>query len=506
MYPGMDSEMSVPARRRLSNLLALALMMFLAAVNLFRAATQSITADEAFTYNHFAGGDEPLRVYDANNHVLFTWLARLSVGIFGPSELSLRLPSVLGGWLYFAGVYRLASLLFAEGWLFLLAAASLTLNPFVLDFLSAARGYGLAMAFFIWAIYELARGMQEEDLPAARVHRAAIWLALAAASNLTLGPPAAALGATFSLLAVWRWPPLACRLSWLARHLVLPCALLAIAILALPLRTATRANFYAGVDSLRQTLQGLVFYSFCHARPEAPSYLATLLWDWSHWFVPGVFGLVALACVVLMTRAAQRGLIGLRPAERVLLLAGGTAWLTLGLLAAAYRGFGLKYPVDRTAVYWIPLFTLLCVVGLQAIRPTLVFWLAGPPTCLFLSLAVVQYGLQFNTRFYAQWRWDASTKHIVNLIRAREASAPRQGVRVGATWLFEPSLNFYRQRYGLRWLERVTRDGPRGQFDYYVLHGEDRSLLGELQLVVLHDDAFSGTVLAAPPVMIESRP
>ncbi|MGB9606283.1 MAG: hypothetical protein ACPL88_10455, partial [Bryobacteraceae bacterium] len=138
------------------------LLAGLGCVSVYRAATQSITADEAFTYNHFAGGDEPVRVYDANNHVLFTWLARASVGVFGLSELSLRLPAVLGGWFYLAAVSVLARRLYGRGWLFLLAVAALALNPFVLDFLSAARGYGLALALLMWAIHLAALDLEAQ--------------------------------------------------------------------------------------------------------------------------------------------------------------------------------------------------------------------------------------------------------------------------------------------------------------------------------------------------------
>ena len=480
----------------------------LAGVNAYRAATQSITADEAFTYNHFAGGDEPVKVYDANHHVLFTWLARASVTCFGLPEFTLRLPAVLAGFFYLAGVFLLSRRLFCSPGLFLLSAASLSLNPFLLDFLSAARGYGLALALFLWAFYLLARDLETASEAApGRTRPAALCLALAMAANLNFAVPAAALAGVFSLAAAWRRPPFARRLLGLAGQFLALGLLPAAALLAWPLRTASRSNFYVGVETLRQTLQGAVFYSFCHAAPQAPSALQNLLWDVSSWFVPAALGLGAAWCAGLIARAARRE--GRRPEgpEIVLLLAGGTALGALALLVLAKHGLRLGYPVDRTALYWIPLFTLLCLglIGASRGRGLLLAALGLAPAA-FLAAACVQYALQFNLRYYAQWHYDAGTKQIVNLIRARQAQQSKPKVRVRATWLFEPSLNFYRQRYRLVWLERLTREGPEGEADYYVLEGDDLGLLDRRGLRVLYRDPVSGAVLASPGGVLQSGP
>src|SRR4030081_1537963 len=88
--------------------------------NLYRAATQSLTIDEAFTYQLYLAKNlrAILTEYDANNHVLYTLLAKLSVGLFGKSEFAIRLPSVLGGLVYFYAVFRVCWSFFADRWLF----------------------------------------------------------------------------------------------------------------------------------------------------------------------------------------------------------------------------------------------------------------------------------------------------------------------------------------------------------------------------------------------------
>src|SRR6266567_2438155 len=82
----------------------------LAAVNLVRAMLLSVTPGEAWNYDRFVSPawGEALAHFDLNNHVLNTLLVRISTGYFHLTELSLRLPSLLCGFLYLWVVYRLA--------------------------------------------------------------------------------------------------------------------------------------------------------------------------------------------------------------------------------------------------------------------------------------------------------------------------------------------------------------------------------------------------------------
>ena len=87
--------------------------------------------------------------YDANHHVLLALLARASAQLLGPSEFSLRLPVLAGGAIYLFAAIPLLRRFLPSGPLFFLTYCALTLNPFLLDFLSAARGYGLALGLFV---------------------------------------------------------------------------------------------------------------------------------------------------------------------------------------------------------------------------------------------------------------------------------------------------------------------------------------------------------------------
>lgn len=168
----------------LFSFLAILILIALSATNIYRAKTQSITCDEALSYELW--GSQPLSrtfvTYDASNHVLQTLLSKISVAAFGVSEFTLRLPTLLAGFLYFIAVYRLSSLVFGKGGLFLLSVTVLSLNPLLLDLLSAARGYGLALAFCTWALFYMVKGPPQSPY---QILRLAILLALSVSSNVT---------------------------------------------------------------------------------------------------------------------------------------------------------------------------------------------------------------------------------------------------------------------------------------------------------------------------------
>ncbi len=120
----------------------------------YRAVHQSITVDEAFTYNRFINGPwrNLVEDYDANNHILHSILVRLSVHLFGLSEFSVRFPSLISGFFLILGSFWVL-LRIRSPWIRWITILTLSLHPLLLDFSVAARGYGMGLAFLVWAVY-----------------------------------------------------------------------------------------------------------------------------------------------------------------------------------------------------------------------------------------------------------------------------------------------------------------------------------------------------------------
>lgn len=486
--------------------------------NVFRAWTQSITHDEAFFQSLFLTGS-PFRLfdrYDASHHILHTILCKISISLFGLSEFTLRLPSLLGGLLYLVMLFRLSRRLFGDGLLFLLSVSLLALNPQVLDYLSAARGYSLALALFLWALYQMveyawaASGPGGGHLDSSRVYKAGIALALSVASNLTLLIPGTALALIFlSVLvadgAMGGDPSAARRLSSAIDSFVVPGVVIAFVIVILPLLKSHPVDFQFGVPSLGASIAGLVWASLDH-HPLSGRLAAVLpgtaflRLTFVKVLVPAVFAATFLGCMVALRRWVRRGSFrDLELADQFLLLCGGSMLFAVGMLIATNRLFQAPYPYYRTGLYLIPLFVLTALMLWVSIRKCRVLsLLTGLPLAAVALFCLVRFMAEFQVTRYSEWGFDAATKRIVHLIRERQAKQPRGSVRVGGSWMLEPGINFYRRLYKLDWMQPVIRKTPDGSYDYYVLTDEDAHLIGKLGLTVLYLDAGCGTALAVP--------
>lgn len=509
------------------------LLGLLFGVTCYRAATQSVVHDEALTWQIYLAGPASLifNHYDANHHFLSTLLERISTGLFGFSELTLRLPALLAAAWYFSIVFRLSRFVFGESRLFLVAVMLLGANPLILDFLVAARGYGLALAFILHALLQLLRYLTAppDHRNAARrlLYTAAVSLSLSVAANLTLLFPALVLASLFlwiarlgdSRRAAVPAPAVARAKSGKhhrkrgddthaassrfgeMRHFVLPMiAVVLLFFLAAPVANARAGDFYFGIGTLQESLRNLVEVSFAH-NPGIKGILrdGRVL---RSWLALLAFLMPALALISLVwgARRVWRERLSGVPLDRastLLFLAAGTMTGSMGLLVATHQLIGFPYPADRTGLYFLALMAL-CLPALAAtlVRGAGALSLAGHACTGFLLLLCVQYGLEWNTSHFRVWRYDADSRKILELVAARPRRA-KPPLRIGVSWQLEPSFNFYRTVKHYAWLEPIRRSGPDGEFDYYVLIENDRPLIARRNLQRIYEGPVSGTVLAS---------
>jgi hypothetical protein len=477
---------------KLPQRLAAGLLCVLFAVAIYRAGTQSFTIDEAFVFRLYV--NEPLAAmassYDACNHVLHTLLMKFFRYWLGTSELVLRLASLLGCLAYFTAVYRLVGLSGLGGWVQLFTVALLTANPLVLDFMVAARGYGLALGLLMWAFYYASRWVLERrdrDLA-----RAGITAGLAIAANLTVLPAVAALGVILLILAAQA----GIRGIWsITDRFAGPAVIIAFLFLVLPLAKATGEEYYYGAKTLRDSVGSLLDASLLHT-PERSlltkmGTAGTAIPGWlRRYAVPAAFGIAVIGAVFILPRAFEGREV--RPVALVFGIIGGTLGLTVAALEVMHWR-GLLYPLGRTGLYLVPLFTLTCVLGAALLHR------AGRYV-VYLGLAVILgvYVSQFNTSHFSEWRFDASTNEIVRrLSEDYKRSGDSTSIRVGSSWVYGETLKYYCKRRRLNWVEAVDSQKLREKpFDYYVLVYEDIELVDKLQLAVIYRDPLSGAVLA----------
>jgi len=151
----------------------------------------------------------------------------------------------------------------------------------------------------------------------------------------------------------------------------------------------------------------------------------------------------------------------------------GPAWAPLTMLTVAIAGqiathymFGLNYPVDRTGLYLFLLFGVAWAIAASGTNR----WTRGASGVL-AGLLMLQFITQLQTRSFQVWQYDSGAKDVARRIMEESRGKPPASIKIGATWWLQPSLEFYRRRYGVAALQPVQRFDvtPLGGFDYYVL-------------------------------------
>jgi hypothetical protein len=456
----------------------------------YRAATQSFTIDESFTFLRYI--ETPFRdavgAYSANNHVLFTLLMKACRWLLGRSELVLRIPSLLGCALYLSAIYFVTELAIRRRWLRWTALAVLTLNPLVLDLLVAARGYGLALGLSWWALY-----LTWSDLTEPRPGR--LWIAgvcagFVIAANLVFVIPLAILG----LLLIPEYARQ--RRFWqLIDEFAGPAVIVAFVILFLPLSKIQGNEFYFGVAKLSETVASLLGESLW--QPVGGLYWLGWLTDWTpsarelviETIAPAAFAGIALAAMWVTLRQKHRD-----PQRMLLRLVLWSVVLSVVAWFAMNHWLGVRYPMTRTAVYVLPLLGLGVVLAADTARNRFVQVAFSFGTVLLAML----YVIELRVSYFSEWRSEAQMNRLVKrLIDDAQARKVPQPVTAGGSWDLEYSMGYYRIRYRAGWLKVLGVEERKTESpEYFILGPGDGELVQKLGLRVIDQDDGSGTVLA----------
>jgi hypothetical protein len=477
---------------RLAQALALAIL----ALNVYRAAVCSIIIDEAFTYNSFVRPPLAgiLTTYDANHHVLHSLLAKAFVSLFGVSEFTLRLTSLLGGALYLWTVFSLARTIFGSRPMLVLSVALLSLNPLVLDHLSMARGYGAGLGLWLLALYQAIHWPPSPSPP--QLRRLAITLAASVGFNLIFIPPGLALVAWCAISMARD------KGTWdkLLNHLLIPGVVSTFLILVLPLSHAERDHFYLGETTLKKSIITVSSASLLQKMHWMPARVRG--WDEGVWTLvngaPWAMAALMLAGIMagihMLLRTKHNG------GERLGFATISISWTVLFLLVAGHAIAHVLYPFARTGIYWIPLLTLLALWLYERYATHLAARIVG---CAVACAWLLLYALQIHPTYYSSFSMDAGTKQFVEVLRHMENGTRK--IRLGVNWQLESGLNFYRYKYGLDWIAPVESGSLQRPADYYVLLRDDMPLIEKLKLMVILSHPDSEAVLAKP-VRAQSSP
>lgn len=440
---------------------------------ILRAFKLSFVHDESYTYLYSAHNSfmeiisNRTVLTSPNNHILNTLLMKLFELLFGSSEIALRLQSILAHILYLTITYLLLKPLKSDITI-VFGFILLNVNPYLLEFFSLARGYALALSFILLSIYYFIQYTETEKQKP--IIYCLITASLAILSNFALLNYFAALLIIHQIFIYSKYHSL--KINFQKSKPVLITIMIMAAILYEPIRKIHNNLDFGGVTGIWDD--------------TVASLIITFLVDKKLDFI--FFRIIQT--IVLATIIGYAFVIGRKIYKRETLNTSKNGSiiffvliLIIGLTMLEHYILGSPYLLERFALFLVPLFVFVLVFLLNQILQT---GKTGKiiSTILFITLTIGSF-LNFskcaNLHYTTNWDYDADTKDMItDLINEKELSG-KQDIKLGISWLFEPTVNFYRITKKLDWLKKVNRKGFRQDCDYYYILPEDHIKMNSLQ-------------------------
>jgi hypothetical protein len=393
----------------------------------------------------------------ANLQWLNTAFMQLSASIFGQAAWSLRLHSLLGHLIYMVFSFLLLKNIVKNNWLLLLGFILLNFNPYMLDFFSLARGYGLALAWMLASLYYFTTWVNSGKYS----HLSLLFITaiLSILSNLTALNYYAAIFAATLFVLVLKWN----KNTWPALSIPVLASGLLYVLLHRPIKhLREKEELYYGAGNAYETLYSLVKNS---------------LYGYKYLKIYNV-ELFAAILILLLATALIRSFIQLksRPENKSSLIYFAIAILPLGIfVGTALQNilFGTLYLWNRTALLFIPLCALSVVFLWADIGSGGGRWKMWAPILIsvFCTIHLIR---SLNGTHTREWDYDASTKEM--LIYLDNKISGGESVNLGVYWLYQPSTEYYFKTSGFDFSPMPLReDGLREDafFDYYYVQNED---------------------------------
>ncbi len=380
-----------------------ALLVWGIAYVLLRYFGVGATYDEIWTIQDFVK-ESYLQILNyhivhTNNHILNTLLIKFFFGLFGESILIARLPSLLIGVLYFYFGWKITAE-HISGSMGVLALGILISNPFLLDFIGLARGYGMSLSFMLGSIYWLLN--YERTLRFRFLVWSNIFSALAVLSSLPMiNYWIVCLG-----VSIFLYLRDTASKEWRNGLYLLFVNALLVAIMYEPIRKLMQENkiqFGGSQDFYHDTLVSLTFSSMYELSASSVTYRV-------------------LICAVLIFVGVLYGVKkdwGLVNSRNIVLVL--TILIALSTVVQFYT-IGTPYLIDRTALLFIPLAGLSLAFLLRDMDKQASSRVLG----LFVDLMLAcNFLLHANVYKTCLWFFDAHTEQMLSEINAMGAESQR---------------------------------------------------------------------------------
>jgi|GEM_PF-6854390 len=465
----------------------------------WRIFNLSIVHDEAlslelFSYLPLLDIVDPLKTGDgnmmANNHVLNTVLMKLGRSIFGYQEYAVRLAAWLATIIYLLSVY-LISRLIANKKLALAFIILMCSNPFVLDFLALARGYGLAVALMLLSCYYLF-SFKAQEAQAHKILLSFLAAALAVLANFVMSYFFASLFVVWfiRLFSSYQRP-----IGLVASRLFLSSlpSVIVVYVFAWPqinymASHGTQYLFFGGTAGLwLNTVASLISATLYHGNYNTGLNVLLAL----------EVLLVLIIAIFWSLRLIKQARLS-RPGHQMFFYAVILLFTNALLVVINHSLTKALFPIDRAALWLLVLFYLMFASMMVSIwtetADKKVVWFCA--IIVFLALTHL-VGVMKPNRTYV-WPYCQDAQRVYRTI-IETINAPTKLV---TSWELMPSFFFYFNKFDSKNLHYIITDTnrkPQAGSDIYLLLSTDYDVIKRYQLNIVRDKSTDSITYAVKP-------
>ncbi|WP_343607016.1 hypothetical protein [Fluviicola sp.] len=408
----------------------------------FRGFSLGITHDEALTYK-IIQGDNMLKS-TANHHWLNTHLSAFLTHLFGAKEWVLRLPNMLSFLVFWFYLHQIAKTFLSASFTQITLLFLLCGNPFLLDFFSLCRGYGISLACITASLFYLFKVFETRQKNNCIHHiLATVFSILALSANLnTLNYFLVAQALVLLNLLLTRPKN---RIAWLGIIAALSAVTLLFSLNQL-FFLKEKGELYYGSGRLSLTIDN-IFYSGVHL-------LETKFKDIA--FLRYLLYASLLAAIIAAFR------------KRQLFNAGTISLIVLTSIVLAlfleHALFDALYPIGRSTLYLYPLILLVLLLQADRIRIKIAHTAVLTISWLFLLNNLFDF-YEFSDKSIT-WKGDQHVK--TGMLRIKAEIRNQVAHTLSCSWVYEPIVNYYRKEYQIP-VNEVFRDGINETSEYKLI-------------------------------------
>lgn len=475
--------------------LILLLSVLLIGFTFYKALFTSFTHDESFTYTYFVNSSFTdiltYKFVSPNNHLLNTLLMKFFGSCIGNSEIILRLPNILShiGYIIFSFlIFRRLN-----GWLILPLFALLNLNPYFLDFFSLARGNGLSYFFLLGSVFFF---MEYSSSFQKKYYLFSILFAfLGVLSHFALLNYFLALIVVFNLWLIIRKPirkeALKFNLKqWIRQNDInIIGIILLTALLYVPISKLVMYHqlFYGGergfwIDTVGSLIKTSLYG--CRYGMLTENIIKVFI-------LMSLFGNVFLFGFFLIRKERE-----FLQVNQFLFLIFLLLIFTVLINMAQFYLVGTKLLIRRYGLLFFPLFMLdFCFLMVALIRIVSLKYMVSAIIYLLASFVTFHTFSAFSQVNFLDWEYETDTREMVNVLRKEiPKHSGDDSVVLGITWVYSPTINFYKDIYNLKWLKATDKENPLPQnATYFWMQKEDLSKIPIVNrhIKILYDSKYS---------------